>query len=236
MNFDQVIADIVDQSGGSINKVNLGKFRESLNHSLIFNPANRWLGTIIQKNPLDLMVLQEIIYDKRPNTIIESGTLYGGSAYFMACLMDLIGIDGKVITIDKNAPEPLAYPKKDLLKVDAQLANIDVYDYKIPKHPKIKYIHSDCLSAKLPKLGSKTLIILDCDHSSDHVYAELQRFTPLVTTGQYIIVEDTDAPRKNAGPAAAISKFLKENNDFVVDKQRQKYGISSNIGGYLLKV
>lgn len=209
---------------------------ESINHSFILIPWNYWLGVRIQKNPLDLMILQEIMFEKKPDTIIECGTAYGGSAYYMAHLMDLMKIDGKVITIEREIYQLPPFPKKELIKVNGKVLTFDSDVYQMPVHPKIQYIHSDCLTANIPKLGSKTMLILDCDHSADHVYKELDRFSNMVTLGQYIIVEDTDAPDKENGPAGAIQKFLSTNKHFVVDKSREKFEVSSNIGGYLLRV
>ena len=212
------------------------KFTESINHSFIFDPYNHWLGVRILKNPLDLMVLQDIMFEKRPDTIIECGTMFGGSAYFMACLMDLMNIDGKIITIENQAYPIPAYSKTNAVEINGKIIAIDSDVYHAPVHPKIKFIHSDCLTAQLPELGDKVMVVLDCDHSAEHVYAELEKFSGMVTLGQYIIVEDTDAPDKSNGPAAAVEEFLRKNKNFKIDKNREKYGISSNPGGYLLKI
>lgn len=108
--------------------------------------------------------------------------------------------------------------------------------YQVLAHPKIEFIHSDCLTADIPKVGAKTMVILDCNHSAKHVYAELEKYSSMVTLGQYIIVEDTDTSDKSNGPTTAIEKFLTKNKNFIVDKGREKYEISSNLGGYLLRV
>lgn len=227
---------MIKKSGGSVDKINPEDFMERINHSFVFAPQNYWLGVTIMKTPLDLAILQQIIFDRRPDTIIECGTAWGGSAYYMACLMDLIKIDGRVITIDFEVYESVPYHKADLVNVDGKVATIDIEANQKVTHPRIKYIHSDCLTAKIPKCGEKTMVILDCDHSSGHVYKELEKFSSMVSVGQYIIVEDTDAPDKSNGPAGAVEKFLSKNKNFVVDKSREKYGISSNLGGYLLRV
>ena len=234
--FKKILESIIKDSGGSVDKIKLENFMEAINHAFIFAPWNYWLGVRILKNPLDLMILQEIIFEKRPDTIIECGTAYGGSAYYMACLMDLMGIDGKIITIESGTYETHAYPKKDLMELDGKIVTIDSNSFQAPVHPKIEYIHSDCLAANIPNLGNKTMVVLDCDHSANHVAAELEKFAGMVSFGQYLIVEDTDAPDKHNGPAAAVEKFLEKNKDFVVDKSREKYEVSSNPGGYLQRV
>ena len=229
---------MIKDSGGSVDKINLKELIELLNDSFIF-PWNHWLGVIIQKSPLDLMILQEIMFEKRPDTIIECGTGDGGSAYYMASLMDLMNIDGKIITIDNLEHLPIeAYPKKDLITIDGKNVAVDIDLYQVqtrPKHPKIEYIFSDCLTADIPKLGVRTMVVLDCNHSAEHVYRELEKYSSMVTVGQYIIVEDTVAPDKINGPAGAVKKFLSKNKNFVVDHSREKFELSSNPGGFCLK-
>src|SRR3989344_1544195 len=233
--INKIIKSTIKASGGSVDKINLKKFMHSINDSFIFNPWNYWLGVRIQKNPLDMMILQEIMYEKRPDTIIECGTAYGGSAYYMATLMDLIGIDGKIITIDHHEYPTPTYPKKDFIKTDGKIVVVDLDLYQTRTHPKIEYIHADCLVADMPKLGAITMVILDCDHSAAHVYAELEKYSRMVTVGQYIIVEDTVIPDKSNGPAGAVEKFLSKNKKFIADKAREKYEISSNPGGDLVR-
>lgn len=237
-NIEKVIKSIIKKSGGSPNKVDLKDFMEKINHCFAFAPLNYWLGVTIMKNPLDLAILQQIMFDKKPDTIIECGTAYGGSAYFMACMMDLMKIKGQIITIDHEANQTSIYHKNDLVKINNKVVTLDVQGLKKVTHPKIKYIHSSCLTAKLPKMGKSVMVVLDCHHSAAHVYKELEKFSKFVSIGHYIVVEDTDAQatRLRGGPAAAVAKFLDKNKNFVVDHNREKYGISSNLGGYLLRV
>lgn len=235
--FERIIKSAVKKSGGSPDKFKLEDFMERINHCFAFAPLNYWLGVTIMKSPLDLAILQQIIFDKKPDTIIECGTAYGGSAYYMACMMDLMNIDGKVITIDCEPNQTKIYHKKAFVNVSGQIVSLDVQELKKPDHPRIEYVISDCLSAKVPKRGQKTMVVLDCHHTASHVYKELEKYSKLVTPGQYIIVEDTDAQGlQGGGPAAAAMKFLKENKNFIADKNREKYGISSNLGGYLLRI
>lgn len=234
-NFLEILEDLVKESGGSLDKINLKRYIEDFNRSFVVTPWNYWLGVRILKNPFDLMTLQEIIFEKKPDTIIETGTAFGGSSYYMACLMDLIKIDGKIITIDNQVYETPGHPKKDLINMDGKVVTLDYDEYNSPVHPKIEYIHSDCLTAKIPKREGKTMVVLDCDHSLDHVYKELVKFSGMVTLGQYIIVEDTDEDQ-GEGAGVAVEMFLAKNKNFIVDKSREKFGITNNPGGYLLKI
>lgn len=236
MKLPAVIKKIIERTGGEKDKFVLHDFLHSINHSFVFDAPNYWMGVSITKSPLDLMVLQEIIFEKRPGTIIECGTEHGGSAYYMACLMDLMKIDGKIITIDHASYQVKGYPIKNFVSKNGKVVAINAYLHRTPDHPKIEFIKSDCLKAEVPVREGKTMVILDCHHAAKHVYQELERYAPMVSVGQYLIVEDTDMPKRESGPAAAVEKFLKNNKNFIIDKNREKYGISSNLGGYLLRI
>ncbi len=235
--IERIIKSIIEKSGGSPHKIKLAHYMERINHAFAFAPRNYWLGVTVMKSPMDLAVLQQIIFDKKPDTIIECGTAYGGSAYYMASIMDVVGIDGKVITIDSESDQTAIYRRKDLINVNGKAVCLDVEELRKPRSSKIEYVHSDCLTASLPMDTGKTMVVLDCHHSASHVYKELEKYSKLVTIGQYLIVEDTDGKiHSGTGPAAAVKKFLKKNKNFVVDKNREMYGISSNLGGYLFRI
>lgn len=184
----------------------------------------RWMGIKILKTPLDLFIYQEIIYEIRPDLIIETGTAYGGSAYYMAHICDILG-NGKIITID-----------------------IETNNNR-PFHQRINYIHGSSVDSKIidkvkSYINSETivLVILDSDHSKDHVLKELNLYNNLVTKNSYLIVEDSNInshpvyPTFGPGPMEAIVEFLRDNTKFVVDKYREKFMLTFNPSGYLKKV
>lgn len=80
------------------------------------------------------------------------------------------------------------------------------------------------------------MVILDCDHDASHVYAKMEKYSSMVSIGQYMIVEDTVVSEQNNGPAKAVKKFLSKNKNFIADKSREKFEISNSPGGYLLKI
>ena len=187
--------------------------------------ATRWFGIPLQKNPLDMWVYQEIIYEIKPDIIIECGTYRGGSALFFANLCDLLG-NGKVITIDID----------DFVKEDR-------------KHNRIIYLHgsstSDQIVAKVKSLitkNDKVLVCLDSDHHKQHVLNELTIYSQLVSKGSYIVVEDTNIngnpvyPTYGDGPMEAVKEFIKINSNFVADRSREKFLISFYPNGYLKKI
>jgi cephalosporin hydroxylase len=182
-----------------------------------------WLGARAQKCPLDLWIYQEILHETRPDLIVETGTADGGSALFLASILDLLG-NGRVITID----------------VEARAAR--------PQHERIEYVTASSTAPEIvaqvqavaARAGS-VMAILDSDHSREHVLAELRAYGDLVTPGNYLVVEDTNLgghpiwPDFGPGPMAAAREFLAERTDFALDPQREKFGLTFNPNGFLRK-
>lgn len=183
-----------------------------------------WLGTRIFKCPLDTWVYQEMMWELKPDIILECGTCLGGSALFLAHMCDLMQ-RGSVITIDIDPPDGK------------------------PVHPRITYLQGSSTSpqiiSKVESLiepGDRVLVILDSDHSRDHVMGELRAYSSLVPVGGYVIVEDTNinghpwAPEFGPGPWEAVEDFLDETTDFVVDDSKEKFMMTFNPRGYLKRV
>lgn len=183
----------------------------------------RWLGAQALKNPLDLWIYQEIIFETQPALIVETGTYRGGSALYLASMCDLVD-RGEVVSIDIE-------PLRD--------------DY--PSHPRITYLggRSSTQPAVVEEMRSRAagrpaLVILDSDHSQRHVEAELAAYAPLVPIGCYVIVEDSNIGRIRKdllpGPLEAIETFLAGTDEFEVDREREKFLITQNPSGYLRRV
>ena len=198
--------------------------------------STSWMGVPARKCPTDLWKYQEMLYELRPDVIIETGTQLGGSAYYLACLCDLLG-KGRVITIDVDTLEESLAKERDVV---AQAR---------PEHPRISYLNGSSTSDNVLHVvkesireGEKVLVILDSDHRKNHVLDELRAFSPLVPVGSYIIVEDTNVnghpvlPKFGPGPQEAVNDFLLENNDFVMDHSRESHLMTFNPCGYLRRV
>ena len=195
--------------------------------SLLFGETHGntyWLGTQIFKCPMDTWIYQELVYETRPDAIIETGTKEGGSALFLASMCDLVK-HGRVISIDIDHKE------------------------ERPLHERITYLHgsstSDVIVEKVRELidGCDTImVVLDSDHSKQHVYQELKIFCEFVTVGSYLVVEDTNmngnpvAPEFGPGPMEAVEEFLNDNGSFEVDKNKEKFYLTFNPNGYLKKI
>lgn len=182
-----------------------------------------WLGVTALKNPLDLWVFQEIIVETHPEVIIETGTWDGGSALYLASICDLLRT-GEVLSIDIE-------PVRD--------------DY--PRHERVTYLggrsstDADVVREVTDRVhGRPAMVVLDSDHRMEHVAAELAAYAPLIGRGCYLVVEDTDSaivkPQLAPGPPPAIEAFLSAHPEFEVDREREKYLITSNSGGYLRRV
>jgi cephalosporin hydroxylase len=189
-----------------------------------------WLGTRVLKSPLDLWMYQEILFRTRPDVIIETGTWAGGGALFLASICDLIG-KGSVLTIDVKE-----HVDQDYLLV--------VGDKGRPTHPRITYLTGSSVAPEIlaevqSKIGDedRVMVILDSDHSKDHVLAELRAYGPLVSEDCYLIVEDTTVgrivPDFGPSPDEAVEDFLREDPSFVVDRDCEKFLMTFNPGGYL---
>jgi cephalosporin hydroxylase len=181
-----------------------------------------WMNVPCLKCPLDLWIYQEIMAELKPDLIVETGTYHGGSALFLAHMLDIIG-KGEVVTIDiMECPRPL--------------------------HPRIKYVKGSSADADLigslfsHRADETRLVILDSDHSREHVLKELNLLAPYVNAGSYIIVEDTNVnghptfPSHGAGPYEAVEDFLQSNSAFVVDESREKFLMTFNPKGFLKRI
>lgn len=181
----------------------------------------RWLGVPVLKCPLDLWVYQEILFEVRPDLIVETGTAAGGSALYLASLCDVLGA-GRIVTIDIE-------PNADR-----------------PQHPRITQIVASSTDLKVAETVAaeagkveRVLVILDSNHEKEHVLEEMELYSPLVTRGSYLIVEDTNVnghpilPGFGPGPMEAVAAFLPQHPEFAPDRAREKFLMSFNPSGYL---
>jgi cephalosporin hydroxylase len=203
-----------------------------------YNYLWTWMGVPIIQLPADVMATQEVIWATRPDIIIEIGVARGGSVLFLASLLELIGKD-KVIGVD----------------IDIRAHNRDT----IERHPMAKRVvliegpSTDAsilakVRAEIPA-GASVMVILDSDHSRDHVLAELRSYGPMVTEGCYLVVADTilgrltpdQTPRnrsqvwlKGNDPLTALKIYLEETDRFELDPAvNGKLILSASPGGYL---
>ena len=197
-----------------------------------------WMGVPIIQLPADIIATQEIIWATKPDLIVETGVARGGSVLFMASILELIG-KGRVIGID----------------IDIRAHNRD----SIERHAMAKRVvliegdstDGNTLSKVMAEIptGGSVMVVLDSDHSREHVLAELRSYGPLVTPGCYLVVADTILGHLNASqtprnrsqlylkgnePLSALEIYLKETPRFETDPVvNGKLILSSSPGGYL---
>lgn len=192
-----------------------------------------WLGYKTLKCPLDLWTYQEIIVELGIDLIVECGTRFGGSAYFFACLFDMLG-KGRVVTVDIGDPGS---------------TDVDGTERPPPIHPRIEYVTGSSTAPAIVERitadirpSDKVMVILDSDHRREHVLAELRAYAPLVSIESYLIVEDTNInghpvlPEFGPGPWEAVETFVAENSDFIADEARERFLLTLNPRGYLWKI
>ena len=192
-----------------------------------------WLGRKTVKNPNDLLVTQEIIWETRPEAIVEVGIFHGGTTRYYAHLFDLI-----------EAEEPTDTPG---IVVGVDLYHDPEFDY--PNHPRIEFLlgASSTDPAVVEQVAKRvhnrrTMVILDSDHSCDHVLQELRLYHKFVSTGCYLIVEDTNEigmrimGQNTPGPWPAVKAWDPKRHGFEIDREREKFMLTFHPGGYLKKV
>ena len=161
----------------------------------------------MQKHPMDMALYLRLMWQLKPRTIIEIGSLAGGSAVWLGDMLKTFGIQGEVISIDRTPPTPLYHPTN------------------------VKFLQGDQndLSKTLPvslieTLQRPWLVIEDASHHYRPTLAVLRFFDSLLRSGEYIVIEDanmtemgTDAGH-DGGPARAICEFLAtRGTDYVID-------------------
>jgi len=181
-----------------------------------------WLGQPIWQNILDLWTIQETIAEVRPGLLIECGTNRGGSSLFFAHLFDLMG-HGKVLTIDIERMHDISHPRITYLIGDSTAEHILAQ-----------------VRQKAAACSGPVMVILDSDHSRQHVCHELECYAPFVTPGSYCLVQDGVIDkmaifrRGRPGPLVAIEEFLRTSDQFELDAERSdRFLITHHPKGWL---
>ena len=189
-----------------------------------------WFHNVeIEKNPLDLWMMQQIIYELQPDFVVETGTYHGGSALYWASVLHGLGLEkSRVVTVDVQ----------DLTATASAHFLWQKYVTFLKGSSTDPAIVSQI--AAMVK-GHKTIVTLDSDHVMNHVLNELHAYAPMVSRGSYLVVEDTHMdgvptqPEFGPGPLAATVKFLGESGgkNFEQDLSREALVMTFNPGGWL---
>lgn len=243
MSFEKEVKEQIDAMGK--NETLKSAAHEFMKASLMpkYSYNFSWLGRPIIQYPQDIIAMQEIIWEVKPDLIIETGIAHGGSLIFSASMLELVasctGIEGEVIGID----------------IDIRSHNREA----IEEHPMFKRISMIQGSSIAPEIiaqvvekarnKKRVLVCLDSNHTHEHVLAELKAYAPLATIGSYCIVFDTvveDMPKELAGdrpwgpgdnPKTAVFEYLKTHPEFEINKNiDHKLLITVAPDGYLKRV
>ena len=213
-----------------------------------------WQGCPIIQYPQDMVAMQEVIWQIKPDLIIETGIAHGGSLIFsasMLTLLDYCDLVGQGRPLDPSRPE------RHVIGID-----IDIRAHNraaIEAHPMANRINMVQGSSIDPEIIARVhamaegykrvLVCLDSNHTHDHVLSELEAYAPLVSPGSYCVVFDTvieDMPADmfpdrpwgpGNNPKTAVHAYLQTHPEFEIDTQiDHKLLISVAPDGYLRRI
>lgn len=190
----------------------------------------KWLGIDTWKSVSDMWNYQEILAELKPSLVIEFGSNRGGSALFFAHVMQRLGQPFKVLSVDINhdALDPAVLDDPDIQFVESSSAVPEI---------------AELIQRLKDEFPGKIFAILDSNHSMDHVLAEMKLLRPLLSSGDYLLVEDSCInghpvlPGWGPGPHEAIEAYEQEfPDDYTHDTAReQKFGFTFAPDGFLIR-
>lgn len=209
-----------------------------------------WLGRPIIQFPQDIVAIQEIIWDQKPDLIVETGIAHGGSLVLSASILALLDLCDLEQGISRQA-------QRKVIGID-----IDIREHNrkaLELHPlarRIELIQGSSVEKNvIDKVNlevnkyEKVMVILDSNHTHSHVLEELHLYSKFVSNGQYLVVLDTvieEFPSgsfnnrswgKGNNPFTAVTEFLASNTNFRLDDRiENKLLITVAPGGYLQRI
>ncbi|MEO1135265.1 MAG: CmcI family methyltransferase [Pseudomonadota bacterium] len=201
---------------------------EHLRDIQIGTMSYRWKGVLCLKNPFDIALYQMLLWQVKPATLIEIGSNEGGSAYWFADMLEVMGVKTRIISIDIKKPDNFSDPR---------------IDFRVGDGCNLAETLSDEEMASLPR---PLLVIEDASHDYELSLAALQFFDKWLDIGEYYCVEDGIIEtfhvedRHNGGPTRAIREFLAERgDDYVIDEHYCDFfgvNVTWNTNGFLKRV
>jgi len=207
-------------------KMTLGEWM--IYHQTTLSDAGKisWMGVRTAKCALDAWIYQELIYRIRPDVVIEIGSDRGGSTLYFAHLLDSMQ-HGIVVSVDID---------RSLFQVQHARIVLVTGDSSAPAT--VEQVATHCANQE------RVMVIHDGGHTGDQVLRDLRAYANFVSVGSYFIIEDsiidlfsptTGLGRYWDGPLSAIEQFLEERPDFAVDRECERYLLTNNPRGYLVK-
>jgi len=189
-----------------------------------------WMGVPVMKSVSDMWNYQEILHSLRPSLLLEFGTYYGGSAMFFASILRQIGKPFRILSVDIDHSHVY-----DAVKQDSDIELLTASSSGEAAVRRIKELQS--------MYPGPVFAILDSDHSKAHVLSELMAIRPLLNSGDYVIVEDSNInghpvlPFWGPGPYEALTEYLNNYpDDYTLDSAREnKFGFTFAPRGFLIR-
>jgi cephalosporin hydroxylase len=227
-------------------------FIESVKSKYSYN--FEWLSRPIIQYPQDIVATQELIWKVKPDVIVEMGIAHGGSLVFSASMLALLDY------CDAQQAGTMLDPNKPTRKVIG--VDIDIRSHNreaLDKHPmrnRMELIEGSAIAPeivnqvhKLAKGAKTVMVLLDSNHTHEHVLAEMEAYASLVTSGSYLVVFDSvieDLPNElmadkpwgvGDNPKTALREYLAKHSDFTIDYSIQdKLLITVAPDGYLKRI
>lgn len=197
-----------------------------------------WLGVPIIQHPEDIVVIQELLWSTRPDLVIETGIAHGGSLILSASILKLLGGEREVLGIDVD----IRAHTRATLATHPLASSISTIEGDSVDPGVIEQVRSVC------GRHETVLVILDSDHTCDHVASELAVYSEFVSVGSYLVVMDTvirDLPADafedrpwdvDNNPWTAVSAFLRSDDRYVAADVNDRLLATAAPGGYLRRV
>jgi cephalosporin hydroxylase len=213
-----------------------------------------FLGRPVIQYPQDMVAMQELIWEVKPDLIIETGIAHGGSLIMSASMLALLDLCDAIESAAALNPRE---SHRKVLGID-----IDIRAHNraaIESHPmssRIQMIQGSSIApeiveqvGQISKGYKRVLVCLDSNHTHAHVLAELQAYAPLTSVGSYCVVFDTVVEDMSAdmfpdrpwgpgdNPKTAVWEYLKTHPEFLIDKRiQEKLLVTVAPDGYLRRV
>ncbi len=190
----------------------------------------KWMGVTTLKSVSDMWNYQEVLVTLKPSLVVEFGTRFGGSALYFTAVMRQIGRHFRLLSVDIDGDTVSAETRRD---PDIELMTMSSTDTRVAER----------IAALRRDYPGPVFAILDSDHAEAHVLGEMKLLRPLLVTGDYVIVEDSNVnshpvyPSHGPGPYEAIEAYFREfPDDYSHDFQRErKFGFTWAPNGFLIR-
>ena len=195
-----------------------------------------WMGMPVFQYPQDLLLMQELVWDLRPDVVVETGIARGGSLIYYASLLELIG-HGRVVGIDVEIREH----NRDAILGHPMASRITMVEGSSIDPHVLDRVRSEVAGAE------RVMVVLDSKHTHDHVLAELEGYHELVSVGGFLVVFDTTAQTfdeetleelqkqyrfspwgKDSNPHSAMVEFLEAHPEFVMEPAWHQKALITN--------